>query len=72
MVSEGLAAFVLERSDSSRTMVRSAARELLASCVLRNLMFYFTPYTLNKVLHSTAANETLLCQNIERHWPWLP
>lgn len=51
MVSEGLAAFVLERSDSSKTMVRAVARELLASCVLRNLMFYFTPYTLNKVLH---------------------
>ena len=51
MVSEGLAAFVLEHSDSSKTMVRAVARELLASCVLRNLMFYFTPYTLNKVLH---------------------
>jgi PXA domain len=50
MVSEGLAAFVLDRSDSSKTMIRSIARELLGSCVLRNLMFYFTPYTINKVL----------------------
>ncbi len=49
MVSEGLAAFLLDRSDSSKTMVRSVARELLGSAVLRNLMFYFTPYTLNKV-----------------------
>lgn len=50
MVSEGLAAFVLERGDSSKIMIRSVARELLSSCVLRNLMFYFTPYTINKVL----------------------
>jgi PXA domain len=58
MVSEGLAAFVLERSDSSKTMVRSVARELLASCVLRNLTFYFTPYTLNKVLRNLACKKT--------------
>ncbi len=64
MVSEGLAAFVLERSDSSKTMVRSVARELLASCVLRNLMFYFTPYTLNKVWHNHACKTTFMrCQN---------
>ena len=48
-ISEGLVAYLLERSDSNKTMLRAVSRELLAAAVLRNVMFYFTPYTLNKV-----------------------
>mmetsp|Transcript_13710 Transcript_13710/g.41406 ORF Transcript_13710/g.41406 Transcript_13710/m.41406 type:complete len:1265 (+) Transcript_13710:304-4098(+) len=49
-VSEGLTALLLDRADSRVAMIRAVARELLATAVLRNLMFYFTPYTLNKML----------------------
>ena len=48
-ISEGLVACLLERGDSSKAMLRAVTRELLAAAVLRNVMFYFTPYTLNKV-----------------------
>lgn len=48
-VSEGLTALLLDRGDGRVPMIRSIARELLATAVLRNLMFFFTPYTLNKV-----------------------
>lgn len=48
-ISDGLVVFLLERGDSSKAMLRAVTRELLAAAVLRNIMFYFTPYTLNKV-----------------------
>ncbi len=48
-VSEGLVAFMLERHDHAKPILRSVARELLSSCVLRSLMSFFTPYTANKV-----------------------
>ncbi len=47
-VSDGLAACLLDRSDGNKTMLRAVSRELLAAAVLRNVMFYFTPYTVNK------------------------
>ena len=47
-VSDGLAACLLDRSDGNKTMLRAFSRELLAAAVLRNVMFYFTPYTVNK------------------------
>ena len=48
-VADGLAACLLDRSDGNKTMLRAVSRELLAAAVLRNVMFYFTPYTVNKV-----------------------
>lgn len=48
-------AYLLERGDSSKAMLRSVTRELLAAAVLRNIMFYFTPYTLNKVRSQPAV-----------------
>ena len=48
-ISEGLVAFMLERHDHAKPILRSVARELLSSCVLRCLMFFFNPYTANKV-----------------------
>lgn len=42
-------AFMLERHDHAKPILRSVARELLSSCVLRSLMSFFTPYTANKV-----------------------
>jgi len=51
-VSDGLAACLLDRSDGNKTMLRAFSRELLAAAVLRNVMFYFTPYTVNKARRS--------------------
>lgn len=48
-ISEGLVAFLMERSDHAKTMMRSVARELLATCVLRQIILQFTPYNINKV-----------------------
>ena len=41
-------AFMLERHDHAKPIMRSVARELLSSCVLRSIMTFFTPYTVNK------------------------
>ncbi|CAL8462775.1 g2308 [Coccomyxa elongata] len=59
-VSEGLVAFMLERHDHAKPILRSVARELLSSCVLRSLMSFFTPYTANKLILS------LLREKVER------
>ena len=48
-MSDGMAAFVMERADYSYPMARAAARELLATCVLKQIVCLFTPYNLNKV-----------------------
>lgn len=48
-ISEGLVAFLLERHDHAKPILRSIARELLSSCVLRCLISFFNPYTANKV-----------------------
>ena len=41
-------AFLLERHDHAKPIMRSVARELLSSCVLRSIMTFFCPYTVNK------------------------
>lgn len=41
-------AFLMERNDHSKVMMRSVARELLATCVMRPLMGLATPYNINK------------------------
>ena len=41
---------LLDRADLARTSTRVVARELLAACVLRPLMMYFTPYYAHKGL----------------------
>ncbi len=48
-ISEGMVAFLLERHDHAKPIMRSVARELLCSCTLRPLLGFFTPYTANKV-----------------------
>ena len=48
-ISEGMVAFLMERSDHAKTIMRSVARELLCTCVLRALIGQFTPYNINKV-----------------------
>ena len=53
-ISEGLVAFMLERHDHAKPILRSVARELLSSCVLRSLMSFFNPYTANKVCPCTS------------------
>ncbi len=47
-VAEGLVAFLLERHDHGKPILRAASRELLSSCVLRSIMTFFTPFTANK------------------------
>ena len=57
-VADGLAACLLDRSDGNKTMLRAISREMLAAAVLRNIMFYFTPYTVNK---ARAAGDAEFC-----------
>ena len=49
-----MAAFVMERADYTYPMARAAARELLATCVLKQIVCLFTPYNLNKVLPASS------------------
>lgn len=49
-ICEGVVAFLLDRSDHAKAMMRSVARELLATCVFRPLLGLVTPYYINKVL----------------------
>ena len=43
-----MVAFMLDRHDHAKPIMRSIARELLSSCVLRSIMTFFSPYTVNK------------------------
>ena len=47
-IAEGLVAFMLDRHDHAKPIMRSIARELLSSCVLRSIMTFFSPYTVIK------------------------
>ncbi len=47
-----MVAFMLDRHDHAKPIMRSIARELLSSCVLRSLMTFFSPYTVNKASHT--------------------
>ena len=52
-------AFLLERHDHSKPLLRAACRELLSSCVLRSIMTFFTPYTANKARPVLACTSGL-------------
>lgn len=54
-LAQGMATCLMDKSDAAKPMMRSAARELLASCVLRPIVHLFTPYNIHKVLHSAPA-----------------
>lgn len=47
---EGLVALLMDRADYHKFMMRSVARDLLASLVFRPIMQHMTPYNINKVL----------------------
>lgn len=49
---EGLVALLMDRADYHKFMMRSVARDLLASLVFRPIMQHMTPYNINKVLLS--------------------
>ncbi|KAK9807024.1 hypothetical protein WJX72_010915 [[Myrmecia] bisecta] len=51
-ISEGMVVFMLGRTDHATPMLRVVARELLASCVLRSFISFFTPYNANKLVLS--------------------
>ena len=46
---EGLVALLMDRADYHKFMMRSVARDLLASLVFRPIMQHLTPYNINKV-----------------------
>ena len=46
---EGLVALLMDRGDYNKYMMRSVARDLLASLVFRPMMQHLTPYNINKV-----------------------
>ena len=64
-ISEGIVAFLMERGDHAKVMMRSVARELLATCVLRALMNQITPYNINKAraLPHLASHSFLSLRN---------
>ncbi len=62
-ISEGMVAFMLDRHDHAKPIMRSIARELLSSCVLRSLMTFFSPYTVNKASPSLLRYEPQGCMN---------
>lgn len=47
-IADGMVQHMLERADYQQAGVRAAGRELLASCVLRQLILFFTPHNANK------------------------
>ena len=47
---EGLVAVLMDRADYNKYMMRSVARDLLASLVFRPMMQHLTPYNINKVI----------------------
>ena len=46
---EGLVAFLLDRADYNKFMMRVVGRDLLASLIFRSIMQHTTPYNVNKV-----------------------
>ena len=75
-------AFLLERHDHAKPLIRSVVRELLCSCALRSAILFFNPYSLNRVggpaegncsaAHGQVAPQTrlggqhCLCQEVAR------
>ena len=55
---EGLVALLMDRADYNKYMMRSVARDLLASLVFRPIMQHLTPYNINKV---TPAHTCCIC-----------
>lgn len=49
---EGLVALLMDRADYQKFMMRSVARDLLASLVFRPMIQHMSPYNINKVLLS--------------------
>ena len=47
---EGLVALLMDRADYQKFMMRSVARDLLASLVFRPMIQHMSPYNINKVL----------------------
>ncbi len=54
-ICDGMTAYLMDKSDFNKIMMRAAARELLAACVIRPIMYYFTPYNINKVTTDQPA-----------------
>ena len=57
---EGLVALLMDRPDYHKFMMRSVARDLLASLVFRPIMQHMTPYNINKVHSSLQPARMLL------------
>ncbi len=62
---EGLVALLMDRPDYHKFMMRSVARDLLASLVFRPIMQHMTPYNINKV-HSSLQAACMLLGSLSR------
>lgn len=60
-MAEGVVGIILKKADLQRPILRSLGRELLATCVLRNVVMLFSPYNANKV--------TIICSVISNNCP---
>ncbi|GMH39284.1 hypothetical protein BSKO_07182 [Bryopsis sp. KO-2023] len=56
-IAEGVISVVMSRDDLSRPYVKSLVRELFATCVLRPLLMFFTPYNANRLILSAFPEE---------------
>ena len=59
---EGLVAFLMDRADYNKFMMRVVARDLLASLIFRPIMQHTTPYNINKV----RLAELLSCSQVTK------
>ena len=65
-ICDGMAAYLMDKSDFNKIMMRAAARELLAACVIRPIMVYFTPYNINKVnMNQLVCPSVAFCSSCE-------
>lgn len=51
-ISEGIVSVVMNKEDLSMSATRVLMREITATCVLRPILMFFTPYNANKVILS--------------------
>lgn len=58
-ICEGIISITMSKEDLARPYTRVLARELLATCLIRPILMYFSPYTANKVCSIVIIQEDL-------------
>lgn len=54
-ICEGVLSVVMSKDDLSRPYTKGLAREMMATCVIRPILMFFTPHTANKVHHPPSS-----------------